>query len=48
MEFIKESGQKIRENITQLMNKCLLEGNVPGNWNNSLIILLHSKGNSNN
>ena len=33
MEFIKN-----KRNITQLMNKCLIEANLPDVWNNVMIM----------
>lgn len=44
VEFIKEGGEKLKKRVACLLNKCLLEGIIPEDWNDSTVILLHKKG----
>lgn len=43
-EMIKACDGKVHEILTTLFNKCLHEADVPDDWNNAVIILLHKKG----
>ena len=43
-ELIKEGGETIVRALKILFNKCLVEREIPQDWNKSLTILLHKKG----
>lgn len=45
IETIKEGSEKLLEAITTLFNKCLRETQTSTAWNNTVIIIIHKKGN---
>lgn len=43
-DAIKIGGQHLLLKIKELFNLCLFNSKVPKNWHNSIVILLHKKG----
>lgn len=48
IEQIKNGGDAILEILKILFNKCLEEAEIPEEWNNAMIVLLHKKGDRSN
>jgi hypothetical protein len=44
IELIKMGGDRLLEHLTTLFNLCLEERNIPTNWKNASLILIHKKG----
>ncbi|XP_044767130.1 uncharacterized protein LOC123323016 [Coccinella septempunctata] len=47
-EMLKMGGVVIERSLQILLNKCLLEGNIPDTWKNAEMVLLFKKGDNGN
>lgn len=43
-EMLKEGDDHLLKKLADLFNKCLLQGRIPKNWENAVVILLYKKG----
>lgn len=43
-DILHEGGEHIEDILTDLFNRCLKQKDVPEDWKNAIIILLHKKG----
>ena len=44
IDVLKLGGEELSKVLLKLFNKCLLENNIPDDWNNAIVILIHKKG----
>ena len=45
IKAVKEGGDILLKAITVLFNKYLIEATTPTEWNNTIIVIMHKKGN---